>query len=94
MYRDGTNVQCEICDCAGKIGAIGILKTGLKKNFEFLPWKHSVDSVRKTAVVGTWHILQKVLQSETCNMSGGDRRRNVGCFGYMIVNALRTADNE
>ena len=37
MYRDGTNVQCEICDCAGKIGAIGILKTGLKKNFEFLP---------------------------------------------------------
>ena len=65
MCRDGTNVQCEICVYTGKIGAIGILKTGLKKNLEFLPGKHSVDSVRKIAVLGTWHILQKVLQFET-----------------------------
>jgi hypothetical protein len=65
MYRDGTNVHCEICDYTGNIGAIGILKTGLKKNLEFLAGKHSVDSVRETAVLGTWHILQKELQSET-----------------------------
>jgi hypothetical protein len=43
MYRDGTNVQCEICDYTGKMGAIGILKTGLKKNLNLLPGKHSAD---------------------------------------------------
>ena len=96
MYRDGTNVQCEICDYTGKMGAIGILKTGLKKNLNLLPGKHSADWVRKTAVLGTWHIhmLQKVLEPETWNLSGGDRRRDVACFGYMIVNTLHTADNE
>jgi hypothetical protein len=63
--QDGTNVHCEICDYTDNIGAIGILKTGLKKNLEFLPGKHLVDSVRETAVLGKWHILQKELQSET-----------------------------
>ena len=58
MYRDGTNVQCEICDYTGKTGAIGILKTGLKKNLDLLPGKHSVDSVRKAAVLGTRHIAE------------------------------------
>jgi hypothetical protein len=60
MYRDDKNVQY-----TGKIGAIGIPKTGLNKNLDFLPGKHAVNSVRKTAVLRTWHILQKVLQSET-----------------------------
>ena len=30
----------------------------------------------KTAMLGTSHIIRKVLQSETCNLSGGDHR----CF--------------
>ena len=30
------------------------------------PRKLSVDSLQKTAVVGTAHILRKVLQAETC----------------------------
>jgi len=64
VYRDGTKVHCEICDYTGNIGAIRILKTGLKKNLKFLPGKHSVDSVRETAVLGTWHVSQKELQSE------------------------------
>jgi hypothetical protein len=41
MYRDDTNVQY-----TGKIGAIPIPKTGLKKNLDFLLGKHAVYSVR------------------------------------------------
>jgi hypothetical protein len=58
VYRDGTNVQREICDYTGKMGAIGILKAVLKKNLDLLPGKHSADSVRKTAVLGTRHITE------------------------------------
>jgi hypothetical protein len=49
------------------IGATGIVTKGLKKNLEAIPGKHSIDSLHKTAilVLGTSHIIQKVLQSET-----------------------------
>jgi hypothetical protein len=48
-------------------GATGIVTKGLKKNLEAIPGKHSIDShsLQKTAVLGTSHIIQKVLQSET-----------------------------
>jgi len=45
-------------------GATGILKKGLKKNLEAIPGKHSIDSLQKTAVLGTSHIIRKVLQCE------------------------------
>jgi hypothetical protein len=47
------------------IGATGLVTKGLKKNLEAIPRKHSVDSPQKTAVLGTSHIIRKVLQSET-----------------------------
>jgi hypothetical protein len=46
------------------IGATGTVTGVLKKNLEAVPGKHSIDSVQKTAVVGTAHIIRKVLQCE------------------------------
>ena len=46
-------------------GATGIITRSLKKNLEAVPGKHSIDSLQKTAILGTSHIIQKVLQCET-----------------------------
>jgi hypothetical protein len=46
-------------------GAIGIVINGLKKNLEAVLGKHSIISLKKTAILGTSHIIWKVLQSET-----------------------------
>jgi len=43
---------------------------------EAVPGKHSIDSLQKTAVLGTSHIIRKVLQCEAGSLSGGDHR----CF--------------
>jgi len=47
------------------IGATGRVKKGFKKHLEAMPGNHSVDSLQKTAVLGTSHIIRKVLQCET-----------------------------
>jgi hypothetical protein len=47
------------------IGATKIVTEDLKKNLEAILEKHSIDSVQKTAALGTSHIIRKVLQSET-----------------------------
>ena len=46
------------------IGATGIVTRSLRKNLEAVPGKHSVDSLQKTAILGTSHIIRKVLQCE------------------------------
>ena len=46
------------------IGATGIVTGSLKKNLEAVPGKHSTDSLQKTAILGTSHIIRKVLQCE------------------------------
>jgi hypothetical protein len=46
-------------------GASGMATKGLKKNLEAIQGKHSIDPLQKTAVLGTSHIIRKVLQSET-----------------------------
>jgi hypothetical protein len=56
------NLKCTIIPII--IGAIGIVTRSLKKNLEGVPGKHSIDSLQKTAVLGTSHIKRKVLQSE------------------------------
>jgi hypothetical protein len=33
-------------------------------NLEAVPGKHSIDSLQKTAILGTSHIIRKVLQCE------------------------------
>jgi hypothetical protein len=50
---------------AVKIGATGIVTKGLKKNVEAMPGKHSINSLQKTAILGTSHIIRKVLQCDT-----------------------------
>ena len=54
------------------IGATGIVTRSLKKNLEAVPGKHSIDSLQKTAILGTSHIIRKVLQCETLSVSSGD----------------------
>jgi len=46
------------------IGATGIVTRSLRKNFETVPGKYSIDSLQKTAILGTSHIIRKVLQCE------------------------------
>ena len=61
VYRDTTNVKI----VPVIIGATAIVTKGLRKNIEDIPGKHSVGSLQKTTILGTPHIIQKVLQSET-----------------------------
>ena len=46
------------------IEATGIVTRSLKKNLETVPGKHSIDSLQKSAILGTSHIIWKVLQYE------------------------------
>jgi hypothetical protein len=58
------NMKCFVIPVI--IGATGIVTRGLKKYLKTIPGKHSTDSLqKKTAVLGTSHIIRKVLQSET-----------------------------
>ena len=45
-------------------GATRTVTKGINKNLKATPGKHSVDSLQKTAVLETSHIIRKVLQSE------------------------------
>ena len=56
------NLKCTIIPVI--IGATGIVTRSLRKNLEAVPGKHSIDSLQKTAMFGTSHIIRKVLQCE------------------------------
>jgi hypothetical protein len=56
------NLKCTIIPVI--IGATGIVTRSLRKNLEPVPGKHSIDSLQKTAILGTSHIIRKVLQCE------------------------------
>lgn len=49
---------------SAKIGTTGIVTKNLNKNLQVIPEKHPTDSLRKTAILRTSHIVRKVLQSE------------------------------
>jgi hypothetical protein len=66
------NLKCTIILVI--IGATGKVTRSLRKNLEAIPGKHSIDSLQKTAVLGTSHIIRKILQCETSSLSGGDHR--------------------
>jgi hypothetical protein len=53
------NMKCFVIPVI--IGAAGIVTKGLKKYLKTIPVKHSIDSIQKTAVLGTSHIIRKVL---------------------------------
>jgi len=46
-------------------GATGIVTRGLRKYLEAILGKHAIDSLQKTAILVTSHIIRKILQSET-----------------------------
>ena len=56
------NLKCTIIPVI--IGVTGIVTRSLQKNLEAVPGKHSIDSLQKTAILGTSHIIRKVLQFE------------------------------
>jgi hypothetical protein len=47
------------------IRVTGIVTRSLRKNLEAVPGKHSTYSLQKTAILGTSHIIRKVLHCET-----------------------------
>ena len=46
------------------IRATGIVTTDIKKSLEAIPGRHSTDSLPKTAVLGSSHIIRKGLQND------------------------------
>ena len=56
------NLKCIIISVI--IGATGIVTRSFRKNLEAVPGKHSIDSLQKTVILGTSHIIGKVLQCE------------------------------
>jgi hypothetical protein len=66
------NLKCTIIPVI--IGATGIVTKSLRKKLEAVPGKYSVDSLQKTAILGTSHIIRKVLHCETRSLSGGGHR--------------------
>jgi len=56
------------------IGATGIVTKVLKKYLKTISEKHSIDSLKKSAVLGTSHIIREILQCEIYRQSGGDQR--------------------
>ena len=67
MYRAETNVKHEMYNCTGNNWShgTGIVTEGLKRGLEAVPGNHSIDSPQKAAVLGTSHIVRKVLRCET-----------------------------
>ena len=63
------NLKCKIIPMI--IVVTGIATKVLRKNLEATSGKHLIDSLQKTAVLGTSHIIRKVLQSETQSLTGG-----------------------
>jgi hypothetical protein len=57
------NMKCFVIPVI--IGATGIVSKSLQKYLETIPGQHSIDSLQKTAILGTSHIIRKVLQAET-----------------------------
>jgi len=56
------NLKCTIIPVITE--ATGIVTRSLRENLEAVPGKHSIDSLQKTAILGTSYIIWKVLQCE------------------------------
>jgi hypothetical protein len=62
-----------VVDGAGVCDLSVIIIIIIKKNLEAVPGKHSIDSLQKTAILGTSHIIRKVLQCEAVGITAGSR---------------------
>ena len=65
MYRDTMNVEHEMFDYTSNNWSHRNSNKSVRKNLEAIPAKHSIDSLQKTAILGTSHIIRKILQCET-----------------------------
>ena len=74
MYRDTTNVEPEMYDYTGNNWSHWNSNEKLKETFESCTGKTFDKSPQKTAILGTSHIIRKVLQCEAWSVSGGDHR--------------------
>jgi hypothetical protein len=52
------NMKCFVIPAIN--GATGILNKSLQKYLDTIPGEHSIDSLQKTAILGTSHIIRKV----------------------------------
>jgi hypothetical protein len=73
------NLKCTIIPVI--IGATGMLTKSFRKNLEAILAKRSTDSLQQTAVLGTAHIIRKVLQCGTGSLSSGVHRWYKGGTG-------------
>ena len=64
VYRDATNVEPEMYDCTSNNWSHWNSKRSLRKNLEAVAGKLLIDSLQKTAILGTSHVIRKVLQGE------------------------------
>ena len=64
MYRVTASVEPEMYDCTGNNWSHWNSNKKLKGKSGSCPGKHSIDSLQKTAILGTSHIIRKVLQCE------------------------------
>ena len=64
MHRDTVNVEPEMYDYTNNNRSPGIVTRSLRKSLEAVPGKHSIDSLQMTAILGTSHIIRKILQYE------------------------------
>jgi len=62
MYRDTSNVEPEMYDCTSNNWSHWNSNKKLKEKFGNCTGKHSIDSLQTTAILGTAHIIRKVLQ--------------------------------
>jgi hypothetical protein len=65
LYRDTMNVEHERYDHTHDYWGHRNTNKRFRKNLEATPGKHSIDLLQKTAILGTSHIMWKVLQYET-----------------------------
>ena len=64
MYREAKNVEPEMYDCTSNNWSHWSSNKKLKEKFGSCTRKHSIDSLQKTAILGTSHLIRKVLQCE------------------------------
>ena len=64
MYRDTTNVEPEMYDYTSNNWSHWNSNEKLKEKFGSGTRKTFIDSLQKTAILGTSHIIRKVLQCE------------------------------
>jgi hypothetical protein len=64
-HRDTANVEPEMYDyTSNNWSATWVVTRSVRKTLEAVPGKHSIDSLQKTAILGTAHIIWKALQCE------------------------------